>query len=229
MERRPTGRLPSSHIPIMSPRPSTSLPNSLPSPHLGLVPPSRHPAVGESPSHRQLGSSLAHSSKSSNAGHTSFRSFRNLLPFGPGKQHAWGSGSSSTARSSFGSFSVRRSSNGERVVSTPQPRTEKLLQESPVLAIDFSRVVDEPLINHEELRTRLGLHRDSTELTSLSPVTPSPPVDTAGIPKLLSLHHNSHTNYISRIFLAASSGHFRSFDHIGVGNIRHLEAYPCAG
>ncbi|KAH9942856.1 hypothetical protein B0H21DRAFT_511054 [Amylocystis lapponica] len=118
-----------SHIPVMSPRQS-SLPASMSSSHLGLVPPSRHLSVSGSPTH------TSPTSSASSGGSTPFRSFRNLLQFGPNKTP--GASSTGHAKSPFGGLgSLRRSMNTERSVSTPHLRRERSYEDSPVLAIDL--------------------------------------------------------------------------------------------
>lgn len=156
-----------SQIPVMAPRPSqSSLPTSLSSPHLGLVPPTRHLAVSASPTHSPTTSG---SNPSSSPGSTPFRSFRNFLSFGPGKSQASNASSSGAtsagpSRPSLGA--LRRSTTAERSVSAPQHLASKAPDAIPVLSIQFSHKVDEPLIDNEELQSRLCIQPRTPESSS---------------------------------------------------------------
>lgn len=159
-------KIPQSHIPVITPRPSqSSLPSSLSTPHLGLVPPTRHLAVSGSPVHHTGSSPPA-----SAGGLPSFRSFRNLLSFGPAKNHA--AATTPTTARPFGG--LRRSSNAERNTSHPY---EKSQEDLPVMSIEMSHTielshrVDEPLIDSEELQARLGIRARTPD--TVSPVSSS--------------------------------------------------------
>lgn len=155
-------RLSQSNIPVLAPRPTAnaSVTPSMSSSHFGMVPPSKHLSVSSTPSHPSSPSSSTHSSTS--GGIAPFRSFRNLLSFGPGKQtHS----NANVPRNPFGSLSsIRRSINGERSVSSPQLRRQRSQDEAPVVCIDSSafayqlpKPVHEPLMSSEELRNSMGL------------------------------------------------------------------------
>lgn len=156
-----------SQIPVMAPRPSqSSLPSSLSTPHLGLVPPTRHLAVSGSPTHLPT----SPSSSGSTGGLPSFRSFRNLLSFGPSK------GSSSNSAASAGpsrpSLGLRRPANGEHDMPAPAIPASRSQDSLPVLSIELSHHVDEPLIDHEELERRLCADsRTSPDASPLSSVS----------------------------------------------------------
>jgi len=100
-----------SYIPVVAPRPTRSnLPSSLSLPHLQLAPPPRrpsasNPAVSASP----VSSSIPQT------GISSFRSLRNLLPFGAAKPHPSTNGITNGPKNSFPNFgSVRRSMTSDR-------------------------------------------------------------------------------------------------------------------
>lgn len=155
----------------MTPRPSQScLPSSLSTPQLGLVSPGRYLAVSGSPSYPSGSSSSA---SNTSGGLTPFRSFRNLLSFGPTKNIPVISGgisqSASASRTSFSNF--RRSVNGERNASTPHLATPKSRDDAPALTIQLSHRVDEPLFDPDELRNRLCLEPASPETATPSPLS----------------------------------------------------------
>ncbi|KIP02599.1 hypothetical protein PHLGIDRAFT_130656 [Phlebiopsis gigantea 11061_1 CR5-6] len=198
-----------SQIPVIAPRPPhSSLPSSLSSPHLGLVSPGRHLAVSGSPTRP---SASTHSSSST--GSTPFRSFRNFLSFGPTKSQS--ANSSPAASSSAGPTrqslgSLRRSTNGERSVSSPNLPTTNL-DTTPVLTIELSHKVDQPLIDSEDLQSRLCLRprtpENSSPLSTTSTlssrvvaVTPEQPAPYDRSPKLsdLSTILEAETSGISR-------------------------------
>ncbi|KAI0691815.1 hypothetical protein BC835DRAFT_100010 [Cytidiella melzeri] len=159
-----------SHIPVMTPRPSqSSLPSSLSSPQLGLVPQGRFLAVSGSPSYPAVSGS---STNSSSGGMSSFRTFRNLLPFGPSKNTSGSPTSNSNpatpTRSSSGP--LRRSVNGERSVSAPHLPVKRQ-DEPPVLTIQLSHRVDEPLFDTHELRNKLGVEPSTPESVLPSPLS----------------------------------------------------------
>ncbi|EED84598.1 predicted protein [Postia placenta Mad-698-R] len=134
-------RVSQSHIPVFTPRKSSSSPG-LSNPHLGLVPPSRHLSVSGSPTHPSPSSA----SSSTSGGLTPFRSFKNLFF----NKHA-----PNTPKSPFAGFgSIRRSINGERSVSAPHLRRQSSAEESPVLEIVLP--CTEPLLNGMELQN-IGL------------------------------------------------------------------------
>lgn len=129
-------RPPHSYIPVVTPRQARStLPSSLSLPQLDLEPSKRRPSgtipsIGESPA----------SNIQQNSGISSFRSLRNLLPFGSGgKQTTLYSSPASAVngpKNPFSNFgSVRRSIQGERKNSASFPRLEEL-QPSPVISIE---------------------------------------------------------------------------------------------
>jgi hypothetical protein len=125
---------------------SSSLPVAAPTP--------RRPSLSISQSISQL--SLAttrkpsanvqvasHSHSSSNAsggtsGSSSLRTLRNLLPFGPAKQHQPPSNIPSS-RSPFGGFgSARKSMNGERRISESSPLSQDAEPDAPTVTIQAS-------------------------------------------------------------------------------------------
>lgn len=62
-------------------------------------------------------------------------------------------------RSSFATISaLRKSIHGERSVSAPQLRQEKSLEDFPLLTIDLSHHLNEPLLNKDDLQAGLGLY-----------------------------------------------------------------------
>ena len=165
-----------SSIPVLAPRqtPNAFMGSPMPSPHFGMVAPSMHLSVSGSPSHPSSPSSSTHSS--TGGGLTPFRSFRNLLSFGPSK-HAPSNTNGTVPKGPFGGFSsIRRSINGERSVSSPQLRQERLQDETPVVSIHSSsfayqlpKPVHEPLMSSEEFRNSMGLDIESSELNSSRP------------------------------------------------------------
>lgn len=161
---------PQSHIPIKSLR-TGGFP--LHSNHFGLVPPSRHLSVSDTPSKSSPTSSTSASS-STGGGLSSLRSLRNLLPFGSSSKHHQHSNHlgltgappppSHTTRPSFATISaLRKSIHGERSVSAPQLRPGKSLEEFPVLTIELSHHLNEPLISQEDLQTGLGLYTSTSD------------------------------------------------------------------
>ena len=170
-----------SHIPVISSRPSQSgLPSSLSTPQLGLVSPTRLLAVSGTPA-----PTSGHNAPAPGAagGLTSFRSFRNLLSFGPSKSHASTPLPVSPAViRPFAGF--RHSSQAERSprMSTSQPPPDEKAQDDddlPVLSIEMAHTielshrVDEPLIDTEELQKQLGLRPRTPETISISPTSSS--------------------------------------------------------
>lgn len=143
MSESPKHRLlpshPPSHIPVVAPRPTRStLPSSLSLPQLNLAPSLRRPSVSNSvagtPSPTTSSAPQAGSSMSS------FRSLRNLLPFGAGKQALSGSTNCTPniPKGPFPNFgSVRRSMTGERKNSASFSRLEPP-DVSPIISIEFS-------------------------------------------------------------------------------------------
>jgi hypothetical protein len=120
-----------SYIPVVSPRPTRStLPSSLSLPQLQLAPLPRRPS-GSSPA---VGASPVLSS-TSHTGISSFRSLRNLLPFGSAKHS---SAAANGPRNPFPNFgSVRRSMTGDRKNSATFPSAEES-ESSPVISIEAS-------------------------------------------------------------------------------------------
>jgi hypothetical protein len=126
-----------SYIPVVSPRPTRSaLPSSLSLPQLQLVPLPRRPsasspAVGASP----VASNISHT------GISSFRSLRNLLPFGaskPQQPNAFANGTANGQKNTFPNFgSVRRSMTGDRKNSATFLPPEEPAS-SPVISIEAS-------------------------------------------------------------------------------------------
>jgi hypothetical protein len=139
MTEPPKHRTPhaASYIPVIAPRPTRStLPSSLSLPQLQLAPLPRRPS-GSSPA-------VAASPVSSSVPHTgisSFRSLRNLLPFGAAKSnHSAGAtgGTPNAPKSSFPNFgSVRRSMTSDRKNSATFLRAEEE-EPSPVISIEAS-------------------------------------------------------------------------------------------
>ncbi|KAI0798208.1 hypothetical protein C8Q75DRAFT_740992 [Abortiporus biennis] len=150
---------PQSHIPVKAARPA-ALNSSFSSPHFGIGPPTRHLSVGDSPTHPSPGSSP--SASGTGGGLTSFRSFRNLLPFGPHKHQTPNLSPGGPSRSSFGLNTIRKSIHGERSVSAPQLRQEKSQEDFPVLTIELSQ---KPFLDQEELQKGLGLYTTKSETT----------------------------------------------------------------
>ncbi|KAI9060375.1 hypothetical protein FKP32DRAFT_1595454 [Trametes sanguinea] len=125
-----------SQIPVMSPRAS-----SFSSPHLGLVPPSRYPSVSGSPT-----VPTPASSPSTSSANTPFRSLRNFLSFGGGKQGS-SPGTSALPKSAFTALGpVRRSVQVERRVSSPQLNSRRS-EDDYVLSINLPRPGDDRLTN----------------------------------------------------------------------------------
>ncbi|KZT66212.1 hypothetical protein DAEQUDRAFT_813747 [Daedalea quercina L-15889] len=135
-----------SGIPVFTPRrPQSSVPSTLSTPQLGLVPPTRHLSVSGSPQHPSPSSS----SSSTSGGITPFRSFRNLFSTASGSsKHSPTSASStvpvSSPKSSFPATalgSLRRSIGGDHSVSAPNLRHDQELsyEDTPVLQIDLPR------------------------------------------------------------------------------------------
>jgi hypothetical protein len=111
-----------SYIPVVAPRPTRStLPSSLSSPQLQLSalprrPSGSSPAVGASPV------------LSPQPGISSFRSLRNLLPFGSAKSFIATNGATNGPKNPFSNFSsVRRSMTGERKNSATFPQEPSLV------------------------------------------------------------------------------------------------------
>ncbi|KAL6307304.1 hypothetical protein BKA93DRAFT_98959 [Sparassis latifolia] len=174
-----------SHIPVITPRRSQS---SLPSPatssmssvHLGIVPPPRHLSVSGSPSPRASTSSSAASSSTTPA--TSFRSFRNLLSFGPSKPTSSPS-IVGIPKSPFSGFaSIRRSIHSERSVSAPEARRghSLVLEDSPVLSIDLPNPGLGPLMHELDLKASVSPDRKPSDPTHFVPAMPSVRTDAQG-------------------------------------------------
>ncbi|KDQ49455.1 hypothetical protein JAAARDRAFT_42871 [Jaapia argillacea MUCL 33604] len=174
-----------SHIPIPRATPGrSSLPTSLSLPPLSLVPPTRIPSGTKTP----LASPAANSSSSSlssigstpgaPSGLSSFRSLRNLFPFGSTKhQVANGNGNGSpsvsfAAKSHIPSFgSLRRSSQTERKSSSARPPMETIDDHSPVLNIDRSPRSPR-LAPHMSLEEEFARHHFSFDLEKSLPAPP---------------------------------------------------------
>ncbi|PSR71648.1 hypothetical protein PHLCEN_2v12501 [Hermanssonia centrifuga] len=159
--KRPSGP---SHIPVISSWPSpVHIPTSASGPYLGFTSPTGRLAVSDSPSHPSL------SPPPASGGLSPFRSFRNLLSFGPSKGQS--TSAVGPSRSSFAG--LRRPTHGDRSVSTPNLR-HKSQDDLPVLSIELfpsielSHRVDEPLIDSMELHTRLGLQLPTPDSESPS-------------------------------------------------------------
>lgn len=211
-----------SQIPVMAPRQSqSSLPSSLSTPHLGLVPTSRHLAVSGNSTHTPVNQNL-----STSPGLTPFRSFRNFLSFGPGKSQSANS-SLTTASSLAGSSrlsvsSLRRSTNGDRSVSAPHlPAT--YVDNTPVISIEpshrveLSHKMDEPLFDSEELQSRLSVQSRTPEngspVSSVSTFSSRASVPTPEQPgKFRSLIESYIVNSTSSHGIWVT-GDFRSFYH----------------
>lgn len=211
---------PQSHIPIKTLR-TGGIQNPQQTNHFGFVPPSRHLSVSDTPS-KSSPTSSSSAASSTGGGLTSFRSFRNLLPFGSAKHHHTSNLGLTTGptRSSFASLSaLRKSIHGERSVSAPQLRPEKSHDDFPVLTIELSHHLNEPLLNQDELKKNgLGLY------TSQSPETaearhdleqPSPPhsapassttFDTPGT-------SSADTLFFLLLILVMTWPHFLNFDN----------------
>ncbi|KIM74730.1 hypothetical protein PILCRDRAFT_827933 [Piloderma croceum F 1598] len=207
MTEPPKPRTPhaASYIPVVAPRPMRSpLPSSLSLPQLQLAPQPRRPS-GSSPA-------VAASPVSSSIPHTgisSFRSLRNLLPFGAAKSHhsagATG-GTPNVPKSSFPNFgSVRRSMTSDRKNSATFTRAEEE-DPSPVISIEASPQHTDTDTDYDTLaydsRSSSGDHinfspasRKSSDTKPPAPaVSPAPPLgdlstivesDTSGISKHL--------------------------------------------
>ena len=105
---------------------------------------------------------------SSSTGSTPFRSFRNFLSFGPNKNQSANSGSAASSSAGLSRQSLgglRRSTNAERSVSSPNLPTTNL-DTTPVLTIELSHKVDQPLIDNEELESRLCVQPQTPENSS---------------------------------------------------------------
>ncbi|KAI0085513.1 hypothetical protein BDY19DRAFT_996649 [Irpex rosettiformis] len=154
----------------MAPRPpQSSLPSSLSTPQLGLVSQGRFLAVSGSPSYPPV------TGNNASGGLAPFRSFRNLLSFGPGKNtpgsSSGSSGSTAVTRSSIGG--LRRPQNGDRIVSAPQLPPSKRQEDPPILSIELSHPVDEPSFDTRELRDRLGVEPGTPDSVAPSPISSS--------------------------------------------------------
>ena len=165
-------RNPQSQIPVKassSRYAQSAMPNTLSSPHFSFAPSSQHLSVSDSPSHQ---SQNTVPTPANSSGITTFRSFRNLLPFGPTKLPSTSNNPAPSSKSSpFSNLGViRRSMNGERSVSAPVLRPKKSQEDPPILSIQLSHKVDEPLIKPEDLRGGLGLYMKQPE-----PPPPPPP------------------------------------------------------
>lgn len=213
-----------SQIPVMAPRPSqSSLPSSLSTPHLGLVAPARYLAVSGSPTHPPPSTSPS----SSPGGLPSFRSFRNLLSFGPGKNSSSNSSSSSPAGPSRPSLALRRSTNGERNVAAPGLPKTRSQDSLPVLSIELSHHVDEPLIDQEELERRLRASPrtppSASPLSSVSTLSSRMPASPTEQPAASPLIHG--VSELSTILEAETSGISRHLPDLDdTGDL--LSSYP---
>lgn len=154
-------RPPQSQIPVKasgSRYAQSALPSSLPPPHFSFASPSQHLSVSDSPTPNPA------PAPPTSSGITTFRSIRNLLPFGPTKVPSPTTSPATPAKSGpFSNLGIRRSMNGERSVSAPQLRPKKSQEEPPILSIQLSHKVDEPLIKPEDLRGGLGLYMKQPE------------------------------------------------------------------
>lgn len=151
----------------MAPRQSqSSLPSSISTPQLGIVHQGRYLSVSGSPSYPPP-------SNNSSSGLPTFRSFRSLLPFGPGKNTPKGPPTTPARSSSNGR---RNSVGGERSVSAPHPPALKHQEEPPVLSIEFSHPVNEPLFNTRELQDKLGVEPRTPESIPPSQVPSNGPL-----------------------------------------------------
>ena len=161
-----------SHIPVIAPRQSqSSLPSSLSTPHLGLVPPTRHLSVSGSPTHPPT-----NQNPSTSPSLTPFRSFRNFLSFGPGKNQAASSSSAAVLSPSAilprpSLSTLKRSTNGDRSVSAPHlpvshADSTPVISIEPSHRVELSYKVDEPLFDNEELQSRLCVQPRTPETSS---------------------------------------------------------------
>jgi hypothetical protein len=192
-----------SQIPVMTARPpQSSLPTSLSTPQLGLVPQGRYLAVSGSPTYPPVSGTtpVTHTSN----GLIPFRSFRNLLPFGPGKNTsatpARSTGTALPTRTSLGT--LRRSGNGESIVPTSSLPSAKCEEEPPVLSIELSRGADEPLFDANEFHYQLA-----TESSTPDTVSPSP------ISSIGSLNIIEQRVYPYQLFVALLISHVHSPNH----------------
>lgn len=214
MASDPRNKLPQSHIPVMTPRPSqSSLPSSLSTPHLGLVPPTRYLAVSGSPTHANVASNS--SGSSSGGGLTPFRSFRNLLSFGPGKNHPSTPPPTNSTPPRPPFVNLRRSVHGDRSVSAPHLPTPRSQDNLPALSIELSHRIDEPLFNQEE-QSRLCLDSRTPEAAS--------PVSSCGSMQIVDQPGTSSP--ISKLAISSSLLSYtwgvRPLNHPRGGNLRHL-------
>ena len=144
-----------SFIPVVAPRPIRStLPSSLSLPQLNLGPTSRRPSADSSSAAFIPVASSPNILTTSGSAVSPFRSLRNLLPFGGGKQQAPSiqpNGISNNPRSSFSNFgSVRRSMTGERKSSISAPQVE-VPEPSPVISIGSSPQHTDTETDHDTL------------------------------------------------------------------------------
>ncbi len=184
--KRPSGP---SHIPVISSWPSpVHIPTSASGPYLGFTSPTGRLAVSDSPSHPSL------SPPPASGGLSPFRSFRNLLSFGPSKGQS--TNAVGPSRSSFAG--LRRPTHGDRSVSTPNLR-HKSQDDLPVLSIELfpsielSHRVDEPLIDSMELHTRLGLQ------------LPTPDSESPSSSRASSVHADDHPGASSNLSFCLQS------------------------
>ncbi|KAH8093119.1 hypothetical protein BXZ70DRAFT_440582 [Cristinia sonorae] len=221
-ESRP--RLPQSQIPVKAfgPRHAQGAsPGSLPSPNFTFVASSQHLSVGDSPSHPI---SVAGCAPTPSASISTFRSFRNLLPFGPTKPQI--AATNPVTPSKNGPFSnIRRSMNGERSVSAPQLRPKKSQEDPPTLSIQLSHKVDEPLIKPEDLRGGLGLYMKQPE--------PPPPQSAPAVSQRFQPSHISPpspgpigVSDLSTILESETSGISKHAPNLDDSSERHTNSSP---
>lgn len=170
-----------SFIPVVAPRLARSaLPNSFSLTHIPPSTPARRPSISSPSVAEHPGSHIPQA-----PGVSSFRSLRNLLPFGNGgKQQASYSPSVNTPNGSKNPFSnfgsVRRSMNAERKSSATYSRNEEPADLSPVIAIEA------PPTDIDTDRDTLP--RDTTsssgDISSASP-SPTRSTDTCKSPQLI--------------------------------------------
>lgn len=191
-----------SFIPVVAPRPTRStLPSSLSLPQLNLGPTPRRPSAS-SPSVAAIPvASSSNIPQTPGSAVSPFRSLRNLLPFGGGKQQASSiqpNGISNTPRTSFSNFgSVRRSMTGERKNSISTPRVE-VSEPLPVISIGSSPQHTDTETDHDTLPY------DSRSSSGDLQHSPSGQVRDIGKPTRSSCSHNtplifSRANRTSRL------------------------------
>ncbi|KII83696.1 hypothetical protein PLICRDRAFT_180048 [Plicaturopsis crispa FD-325 SS-3] len=191
----PKSHASSSHIPVVSPRPArANFPASLSLPQLPGSSQPRRASGGSTPSQTSPASaSSASGAVGGNSGIPSFRSLRNLLPFGPGKsqpstaptQHARVFSTPSKTQF-FGS--MRRSMTGERKNSGSSYVRSPQLENSPVLSIeapadgDIREKYEQDLTEELDVKFEDPFRSASRSASSAPSHSPDPPPDNDFLP-----------------------------------------------